>query len=112
MPEHVIASGAGLLEALLIAGAVVAHCRAVDQHARSLAFGQGRQGSHQGSGGVNAAVAQELAMGWGPALLSDRLTGQVDHGVGTRQGGLQISPLPAGGLGRINLQALQLGMIE
>ena len=62
------------------------------------------------AGGGHPAVKEELALGRGPTLLGDRLTGQVDHRLGPGQGRLQLRLLPGGRLGRIPLQALQGGI--
>ena len=43
-----------------------------------------------------------------PALLGDRLPGQVHHRIGGRKGRLQIGALPAGGLGGLGLQTREL----
>ncbi|KMM16699.1 hypothetical protein SYNGFB01_09335 [Synechococcus sp. GFB01] len=48
-----------------------------------------------------------MAVGRSPALIGDRLTGQVHHPFGAGKGGIEPVVLPAGRVGRIELQAAE-----
>ena len=83
-----------------------------EQHRGPLAGGQRRHGLHQGTGGEDAAVLQQLQVGRRPALLSDRFTRQVHHRLRLHQGLLQRRLAPTGGVGGVGLQAGELRVLQ